>query len=135
MTEQLKLALTLEPADHFERIGPRWKKGCPDSRVMFATDGRGLVSIIDHVGPDAAYILEDSINQKMLERDDLAHHPFPGIWVWEGRVHSWRDYWGEYDERFEGTVRPLNDDERTAMEVDGEPWPDRSAWQEEEPGT
>jgi hypothetical protein len=110
-------------------VDPKWKKGCPKSVVLFATDGRGTATVITHQGPDAAYIYSDNLTAKMLMESDLATHPFPGIWVWEGEVHGHRDYWGEYDEEYVGEVRPLTDDEARALREDDLLW-DASRWVE-----
>jgi hypothetical protein len=118
--------------DDFERIGPKWRKECPASVVLFATDGRGAVCIIDHQGPDAAYIMEDSLIRKSFVDDDLAPWAFPGLWIWEGRVRGHRDYWGEYDETNEGEVRPLTEDEHRAIREDDLVW-DPTLWIEPEP--
>jgi hypothetical protein len=118
--------------DDFEPIGPKWRKGCPASVVLFATDGRGAVCIIDHQGPDAAYILEDSLQKGILVDEDLALWKFPGLWVWEGRVKSSKSYEGEYDEEYVGDIRPLTEDEARAIREDDLVW-DPNLWIEPEP--
>ena len=111
---------------------PKWKtEGCPPSRVLFATNGRGAVSILDHVGPDASYLMSDSIERRYFIKNELKTHPFPGIWIWIGKVYGSRDYWGEYDEWTEGDVRPLTEDESSALAEEDDVW-DRSLWLEEE---
>lgn len=106
-----ELGEALEPG-HQARA---YRKDRPPSSILFATDGRGVVQLLEHIGPDADYIMEDSLTQQILIDDDLARHQFPGIWVWEGRVRGWRDYYGEYDEEFVGDVRPLREEEREAL--------------------
>lgn len=130
MAEFAKL-VPAAPEDGFEAIeGPKWKKGCPPSVVLFATDGRGAVCIIDHQGPDAAYIMEDDLTRKILVDDDLALWKFPGLWVWEGKVRGHRDYWGEYDEEFVGDIRLLTEDEHRAIREDDIVW-DGARWIED----
>lgn len=111
-------------------VDPRWRKDCPSSVVLFATDGHGAVCIIDHEGPDAAYILEDSLTKKIFVDQELIPWKFPGLWVWEGRVRGSRDYWGEYDEHYEGEVRPLTEDEHRAVREEDTLW-DSNLWRED----
>lgn len=117
------------PKDPDEPEESKWRNPCPPSVVLFATDGRGAVCVIDHQGPDAAYIFSDSITERLFFRDELVDWKFPGLWVWEGRVAGSRDYWGEYDEWTEGEVRPLTEDEARAIREDDAIW-DGNLWLE-----
>lgn len=118
--------------DEVERAypDPQWKKGCPDSVVLFATDGRGTVTVLDHQGPDAAYLMGDSLIRATFLEGDLATWAFPGLWVWEGHVRGWKDYFGEYDEENVGDIRPLTDDEARAVREEDHVW-DGGLWLED----
>jgi hypothetical protein len=126
MSKVFTLAAPLEE-DQMEPAEPRWRKNAPPSRVLFATNGRRAVSVIDHVGPDAAYLLSGDFDG--FVDSDLRPWKFPGIWVWEGQVRSYRSYEGEYDEEVIGDIRPLNEDEENALQTDDDPW-DYSLWKE-----
>lgn len=109
----------------------RWRKNAPPDRVLFATDGRGLVLIHDWIGAGVTFYMEDDCLTSTL-REELAYHLFPGLWIWEGKVCTSRDYWGECDEWLEGDVRPLDEDEARALRENDILW-DRSLWVESEP--
>lgn len=113
------------------RSGPdetKWRRGCPPSVVLFATDGRGAAVIIDHQGPDIAYLLD--VDERAFVQDELQDWAFPGLWIWEGRVRGYRDYWGEYDENIESEIRPLTEDEARAVRENDIVW-DGALWIED----
>lgn len=117
-----KLAAAEEPADPEER---RWRKDAPPSRVLFATNGRGAVYIIEHVGSCASYLVSES---GWFVGSELRPWQFPGIWVWEGTIRVYRSYEGEYDEEADGDIRPLDESEASALEANQDVW-DRSLWE------
>lgn len=100
----------------------------PLDRVLFATDGRGVVAVLDSVGVVVDF-LADAPDEF---REEVQDFPFPGIWIWEGRVRA-RHYntpdMYEWDVWFEGAVRPLNDDEHCYLRKNDDPW-DRTLWEE-----
>jgi hypothetical protein len=106
------------------------KKGRPPDRVLFWSDGRGLVYVQDWIGPAVSYLMEDGCGAELV-KEEVASHPFPGLWVWEGWLRTSIDYWGEHDEWLKGVVRPLDEDEYEHLKLDDEPW-DRDRWYEPE---
>jgi len=107
---------------------PRWRKGCPASVALFATDGRGAAVLIDHQGPDVAYLVD--VDERSFVDDELSEWRFPGLWVWEGRVRSSRSYEGEHDEWCDATIRPLTEDEAEAVRTGDHVW-DGALWRED----
>ena len=106
---------------------PKWRKDAPASVVLFATDGRGTVVIIDSQGADVAYAQSEMPDELLRE---LAEHKFPGLWVWMGRVRTQQCLDGDWDAWVEGEVRPLTDDERRAVNANDHVW-DGSLWIED----
>lgn len=86
--------------------GSPW--GCWDpakgNKALIASDGERSL-ILEQVGGHLDYWFSESGDQEGLDG-----YP-PGVWVWEGTLNSWRDYWGEYDEELSGDIRKLTDEE------------------------
>lgn len=55
---------------------------------------------------------------KELDHKDLVD----GVYVWEGDLHSSRDYFGEYDEWLDGALRPITKEEWKDHVNDNVPW-------------
>lgn len=109
---------------------PKLRKNRPLDRVLFATDGRGTVVRLDSVGAITEYLGEGEEDWISEVKD----HPFPGLWVWVGRIRSYETHTPdahEWDVWLEGDVRPLDDDERRSLQERDDPW-DRSLWFEPE---
>jgi hypothetical protein len=117
-----------ESSIELESVGPKWRKNAPSSVVLFATDGRGTTMIVDHDGPDAHAVLAENRDAFLYELN--SYWDQPGLWVWEGRVRVTRDYWGEYDEHYDGEVRPLTEDEARAVRENDLVW-DPKLWRED----
>jgi len=119
----------IEPAEDISPGEPAWrKKGRPRDRVLFATDGRGTIVRIDSIGPITEYLGEG--DEDFL--DEVKDHPFPGLWIWEGRIRAHEihtDNCHEWDVWLEGDIRPLHEDERASLQENDDPW-DRSLWYE-----
>jgi hypothetical protein len=117
----------ISPKPRLEDLGPKWRKPAPPSHILFGTDGLGQVCVIEHEGPDASYLMQES--REHFVEEELATWKFPGLWVWVGKVRSSRSYEGEYDEHYEGTIRPLTEDERQAVRENEMLW-DPAIWVE-----
>lgn len=118
----------IAPAEEVVPSQPRLRKGRPLDRVLFATDGRGTVIRFDSVGAISEYLAETPEEFT----DEVKGHPFPGIWVWEGRIRASETHTTdahEWDVWIEGDVRPLDEDERRYLQENDDPW-DRSLWYE-----
>lgn len=111
-----------------ELYEPEWRKPCPMSVVLFATDGRGNAIPISHQGPEAAWFMSECLDEFIEE--ELAPHRFPGLWVWEGTVETWANHLGEYDSAYRGKVRPLTEDEARAIREGDHVW-DPGLWIED----
>jgi len=109
----------------FEVVGPKWRKKCPPSVVLFGTDGRGQACVIDHQGPDAAYLLE--VDADVFVEEELATWVFPGLWVWEGKIRTSVSWAGEHDAWPEGEIRPLTENEARSIRKNTAIW-DQTLW-------
>jgi hypothetical protein len=117
---------TLVDAEDLLDSSPKLRRKRPLDRVLFATDGRGTIVRIDSVGAITEYLAEGE--EDFIE--EVKRHPFPGLWVWEGRIrahHTHTPDANEWDVWLEGDVRPLDDDERQSLQDNDDPW-DRSLW-------
>jgi hypothetical protein len=85
LADKLKEA---EP-EGFEELSnqPKWRprKDRPPDMVLFATDGRELVHVIEYIGPGISYWLEEGLLDHRQLWEEFGT-PFPGFWIWEGEV-------------------------------------------------
>lgn len=74
------------------------------SRVL-AVCFLGVGIMLEYQGADVAAQIEQVTGESGL-LESLEGPPGDGAWVWEGRMVTTRDYWGEYDSEMVGTWRP-----------------------------
>lgn len=91
---------------------PEYRKDRPLARALIVSRGEKYpVAVLDCIGPEFDHFsdMSDSIS------DEIGEGYMPGTWIWEGRIvsesHPSRDYGEEYDERLEGDIRRLTDEE------------------------
>lgn len=101
----------------------RYKDGHPKCRALVASDGEHAI-LLDWIGPDLDYL--NHVDSGTFHHDEWAGTKI-GIWIWEGRLRSSRDYWDEHDEWLEGDFRKLTRDEWADYCVNDCPW-DPADW-------
>lgn len=82
------------------------------TRLVFMSDGEDGLTFLDVKceGPRRRH--EESYIRDFFkeEFDHFSEEEPPGIYLWSGTIHGWRDPWtGEYDEEWDGDYRKLRD--------------------------
>lgn len=106
-----------------EEVSP-YKKDCPPDRALVYCQGDTL-RVLGWVGPGLDWLhgCTGDLNA------DMEQPPSDGLWIWEGKLTSTKDYWhDEWDTSLNGTFRPLNTQELDDLADCGlDPW-DHSLW-------
>lgn len=118
---------TIQQADTLQRPGPSYKKERPGDRALIVSDGT-TAKVLYYIGPSLDYWFE---GVSVEDCEDFDGEP-PGIWIWEGKVHSgsyWTDCGLEYDNWLGGGVQPLTEGEWELLKLNDCPW-DTADWLE-----
>lgn len=106
------------PEGYVEGPTAFWKKGL-DSMAVVAGDGKGNAILLHWVGNS----LDQEIHNISDDPKELGLVPDePGVFIWEGKLHSSRDYYGDYDTWLEGEFRQPSTVEWMHLSQDEEPW-------------
>lgn len=100
-----------------------YKEKHPPCRALVASDGEHGI-VLDYIGPDFDYMVH--VDTGAFHHDEWEGTK-AGVWIWEGRLQSSTDYFGEHDEWLEGRFRALTADEWDLHRLNDSPW-DPADW-------
>jgi hypothetical protein len=99
-----KLVESIKPIREYE---PPWDKR-PAKALVACYFGKA--ELLEYQGSDIEIEIE-AIGRDSLFEHSMGYPPEDGIWVWEGYLHTSRDYWGEVDCYLEGEYRKATEQE------------------------
>jgi hypothetical protein len=110
---------------------PIWKKECPPSLLMVASNGSSCL-VLCSIGPIIEYLEESQPLNEWITGSTFG----PGIWIVEiipNTYQTWTDYGYEYDVVIDyGEIRLATDEEVCHQACDEWPW-DPELWMENWP--
>jgi hypothetical protein len=103
--DNVKLVESVRPIREYE---PPWDKR-PAKALVACYFGKA--ELLEHQGGDIDYEIENVGRGDYLFDHSMGLPPEDGIWVWEGYLHTSKDYYGDVDCYLEGEYRKATEEE------------------------